>query len=210
MAEHATDSGTDQHSGSAAEAAVLLDGLYEHSPWIARPRWRTGPFARCRTSSTVMAQVVRDAAAMAVDPDPRPPRAGRQGDGEQHAHGRVHQRAKQGGPDPLHARRICAHPAAQCRLQRASSAFRSFWRCADPAGTGLHKQEIIDTFARRLDNHPDFELAECLAQHPPYCGNPAERQVRRRANPGAIWCGIGRRRWHGTATRVLPRRASSP
>ena len=28
------------------------------------------------------------------------------------------------------------------------------------AGTPL--QEIIDTFARRLDNHPDFEVAECL------------------------------------------------
>jgi N-carbamoyl-L-amino-acid hydrolase len=32
-----------------------------------------------------------------------------------------------------------------------------------PRGTGLSKQEIIDTFARRLDNHPDFELAEACA-----------------------------------------------
>ena len=31
-----------------------------------------------------------------------------------------------------------------------------------PRGTGLRKQEIIDTFERRLDNPPDFELAECL------------------------------------------------
>jgi N-carbamoyl-L-amino-acid hydrolase len=31
-----------------------------------------------------------------------------------------------------------------------------------PRGTGLTKQEIIDTFARRLDNHPEFELAEAL------------------------------------------------
>ncbi|MFO1231912.1 MAG: M20/M25/M40 family metallo-hydrolase [Paenacidovorax caeni] len=31
-----------------------------------------------------------------------------------------------------------------------------------PRGTGLAKQEIIDTFARRLDNPPDFELAEAL------------------------------------------------
>ena len=31
-----------------------------------------------------------------------------------------------------------------------------------PRGTGLHKREIIETFARRLDNHPDFELAESL------------------------------------------------
>ena len=31
-----------------------------------------------------------------------------------------------------------------------------------PRGTGLSKDEIIATFERRLDNHPDFERAECL------------------------------------------------
>ena len=29
-------------------------------------------------------------------------------------------------------------------------------------GNGLTKQQIISTFARRLQNHPEFELAECL------------------------------------------------
>ena len=31
-----------------------------------------------------------------------------------------------------------------------------------PRGAGLNKQQIIDTFARRLDNHPEFEVAEAL------------------------------------------------
>jgi N-carbamoyl-L-amino-acid hydrolase len=31
-----------------------------------------------------------------------------------------------------------------------------------PRGTGLARQEIIQTFARRLLNTPEFELAECL------------------------------------------------
>ena len=31
-----------------------------------------------------------------------------------------------------------------------------------PRGSGLSRQQIIDTFARRLQNHPDFELQECL------------------------------------------------
>jgi N-carbamoyl-L-amino-acid hydrolase len=31
-----------------------------------------------------------------------------------------------------------------------------------PRGTGLNRHEIIDTFARRVDNHPDFELGEAL------------------------------------------------
>src|SRR6185295_1478662 len=31
-----------------------------------------------------------------------------------------------------------------------------------PRGTGLSKAEVIATFERRLDNHPDYERAECL------------------------------------------------
>ena len=31
-----------------------------------------------------------------------------------------------------------------------------------PRGQGLRKDEILATFARRLENHPDFERAECL------------------------------------------------
>ena len=31
-----------------------------------------------------------------------------------------------------------------------------------PRNTGLNKAEIIATFERRLNNHPDFERAECL------------------------------------------------
>ena len=31
-----------------------------------------------------------------------------------------------------------------------------------PRGIGLSKQEILATFERRLLNHPDFELQECL------------------------------------------------
>ena len=31
-----------------------------------------------------------------------------------------------------------------------------------PRGTGLNRHEIIATFARRLHNHPDYELAEAL------------------------------------------------
>ena len=30
------------------------------------------------------------------------------------------------------------------------------------AGTGLHRRQIIETFKRRLANHPDFEFAEAL------------------------------------------------
>ena len=37
------------NAASPAEALALLDGLYEHSPWIASRPWRSGPFAAWRT-----------------------------------------------------------------------------------------------------------------------------------------------------------------
>jgi 2-oxo-4-hydroxy-4-carboxy--5-ureidoimidazoline (OHCU) decarboxylase len=58
----------------------------------------------------------------------------------------------------VHARRVCAHSAAQRRLQRQRFGFPFILAVRGPRGTGLSKQQIIDTFARRLDNHPDFEL----------------------------------------------------
>jgi hypothetical protein len=72
----------------------------------------------------------------------------------------THEQGK-AGPDRLHARGVCAHPELNADYN-ASSAFPSSWPCAGPRGTGLSKREIIATFARRLHNHPDFELAECL------------------------------------------------
>ena len=49
-AEHATHTGTTQ-CRLAARKQRMLDGLYEHSPWIARRRWRTGRSGRCRTEA---------------------------------------------------------------------------------------------------------------------------------------------------------------
>ena len=66
------------------------------------------------------------------------------------------------GSRRLHARGFARLQRAQRRLQRASSASRSSSRCAARAAAGLARAEIIATFARRLEHHPDFELAECL------------------------------------------------
>ena len=40
------------NAASAAEAVALLDGVYEHSPWIAEAALAQRPSNRWRTSST--------------------------------------------------------------------------------------------------------------------------------------------------------------
>ena len=79
------------NAASPDEAAALLDGLYEHSPWIARGGAGAAavPLA-ARTSSTRWRASWRDAGRdEQLAPDPRPPGTGRQGHGEQDAHRRI-------------------------------------------------------------------------------------------------------------------------
>jgi N-carbamoyl-L-amino-acid hydrolase len=49
------------NAASPAEATALLDGLYEHSPWIAEAALAQRPFRSLAHLKQVMAQIVRDA-----------------------------------------------------------------------------------------------------------------------------------------------------
>ena len=49
------------NTASLPEAAALLDGLYEHSPWIAEAALAQRPFRSLAHLKQVMAQIVRDA-----------------------------------------------------------------------------------------------------------------------------------------------------
>ena len=150
------------NTASAAEAAVLLDGLYEHSPWIAEAALAHRPFRSLPHIKQVMAQIVRDAGRdrQLTLIRAHPELAGKamvsntltaESTNEQSKAGLTH----------------CT-PEEFARIQQmnadynAKFGFPFILAVRGPRGTGLHKQEIIDTFARRLAHHPDFELAECL------------------------------------------------
>jgi N-carbamoyl-L-amino-acid hydrolase len=150
------------NTASAAEAAVLLDGLYEHSPWIAEAALAHRPFRSLPHLKQVMAQIVRDAGRdrQLTLIRAHPELAGKamvsntltaESTNEQSKAGLTH----------------CT-PEEFARIQQmnadynAKFGFPFILAVRGPRGTGLHKQEIIDTFARRLAHHPDFELAECL------------------------------------------------
>ena len=72
------------------------------------------------------------------------------------------ERAGQGRPDRLHAGGICAACSDSTPTTTRKFGFPFILAVRGPRGLGLSKAEIIATFERRLENHPDFELAECL------------------------------------------------
>ena len=72
------------------------------------------------------------------------------------------------GGDPDRTGPTDCTPADTERLQALNTAYqaRFGWpfvlAVGGPRGLGLPRAEIIATLARRIENHPEFELAECL------------------------------------------------
>ena len=150
------------NAASPAEALALLDGLYEHSPWIAEEALAQRPFRSLAHLKHALAQVVRTAeldAQLALI-RAHPERAGKAMVAKSLTAESTNEQSKAGLTE-------CT-PEEFERIQQLNAAYNERFgfpfilAVRGPRGTGLSKQEIIDTFARRLDNHPEFELAEAL------------------------------------------------
>ena len=150
------------NAASAADCARWLDGSYEHSPWIAEKACAQRPFASLAQLKLTMVGVVRDAGREAQRTLIRahPELAGKAMVSKSLTAESTHEQGKAGLTD-------CS-PAEFARIQQlnadynAKFGFPFILAVRGPRGTGLNKAEIIASFARRLDNPPDFELAECL------------------------------------------------
>lgn len=150
------------NAASPAEALSLLDGLYEHSPWIAEQALAQRPFRSLAHLKHALAQVVRTAeldAQLALI-RAHPELAGKAMVAKSLTAESTNEQSKAGLTE-------CT-PEEFERIQQLNAAYNERFgfpfilAVRGPRGTGLSKQEIIDTFARRLDNHPEFELAEAL------------------------------------------------
>ena len=150
------------NAASPAEALALLDGLYEHSPWIAEEALAQRPFRSLAHLKHALAQVVRTAeldAQLALI-RAHPELAGKAMVAKSLTAESTNEQSKAGLTQ-------CT-PEEFERIQQLNAAYNERFgfpfilAVRGPRGTGLSKQEIIDTFARRLDNHPEFELAEAL------------------------------------------------
>ncbi len=140
----------------------LLDGTYEHSPWIAEAAWSQRPFASLVQLKAALARVVREStpgtqlALIRAHPE----LAGKAMVSKSLTAESTHEQGKAGLTD-------CS-PQEFAKIQQLNTdyndkfGFPFILAVRGPRGLGLLKTEIIATFERRVGNHADFERAECL------------------------------------------------
>ena len=150
------------NAATQADFTALLDGTYEHSPWIAEGAWAKRPFASLAALKLALVQVLRDAG---LEPQlalirAHPELAGKAMVAKTLTAESTHEQGKAGLTD-------CT-PEEFAKIQRLNADYNARFgfpfilAVRGPRGLGLSKAEIIATFERRLHNHPDFERAEAL------------------------------------------------
>ena len=147
---------------SPEEAAALLDGLFEHSPWIAREALAARPFKSLAALKYAMVQVLeaagRDKQVALIRAHPE--LAGKAMVANTLTAESTNEQSKAG----------LAHCSAEefAKIQQLNADYNAKFgwpfilAVRGPRALGLSRQQIISTFERRLQGHPDFELQECL------------------------------------------------
>lgn len=150
------------NQATLTEAAQMLDGLYEHSPWIAEQALAQRPFASLAALKhamvTVLAQAGTDAQLALIRAHPE--LAGKAMVSQSLTAESTNEQTKAGltncTPEEF------AHIQQLNAQYNAKFGFPFILAVRGPRGTGLPKREIIATFERRLGHPVDFERAECL------------------------------------------------
>jgi len=150
------------NSASQAEFTALLDGTYEHSPWVAAAAWAKRPFASLAQLKLALVEVLREAGTEAQLKLMRahPELAGKAMVSKTLTAESSNEQGKAGLTDCT-AEEFAKIQALNADYN-AKFGFPFMLAVRGPRGTGLSKAEIIATFERRLDNHPDYEHAESL------------------------------------------------
>src|SRR5215468_6995639 len=140
------------NAADADDAAGLLDGLYEHSPWIAKAALAHRPFRSPAHLKQVMADIVRGA-----------------GEERQLSLIRAHPElagkamvaktlTSESTSEQSQAGLTHCTPEEFARLQQLNAAYNAKFgfpfilAVRGPRGSGLTRSQIIETFARRLEN----------------------------------------------------------
>ncbi len=150
------------NSASREDAAQMLDGLYEHSPWIAEQALDERPFTSLAHLKHAMCEVLthagRDAQLGLIRAHPE--LAGKAMVSKTLTAESTNEQTKAGLTD-------CT-PEEFAKIQKLNADYNAKFgwpfilAVRGPRGVGYNKQQIIDAFERRLHGHPEFELQECL------------------------------------------------
>jgi N-carbamoyl-L-amino-acid hydrolase len=150
------------NSATHAEAIKLLDGIYEHSPWVADQALAARPFKSLTDLKLQMARVLqaasKDAQIKLIQAHPE--LAGKAMVSKSLTAESSNEQSKAGLTQ-------CT-PEEFAVIQQlnadynAKFGFTFILAVRGPRGLGLNKQQIIETFSRRLHGHPEFERQECL------------------------------------------------
>jgi N-carbamoyl-L-amino-acid hydrolase len=150
---------------NAADRATFcaqLDGAFEHSPWVAEQAWQRRPFRSLAQLQQAFVQVLREAGrdAQLALIRAHPELAGKAMVSRTLTTESTHEQGKAGLAD-------CT-PEEFARIQQLNADYNAKFgwpfilAVRGPRGTGLDRRQILETFARRLDNPVDVEFAECL------------------------------------------------
>jgi N-carbamoyl-L-amino-acid hydrolase len=146
------------------EAVRLLDGVYEHSPWIAQAALTQRPFQSLSHLKHAMTMVLGPASQ---DDQKKLIRAHPELAGKAMVDNSL---TAESTNEQSKAGLTHCTPQEFAQIQQLNTDYNAKFgwpfilAVRGPRGTGLTKQQIISTFARRLHGHADFELQECLRQ----------------------------------------------
>jgi beta-ureidopropionase / N-carbamoyl-L-amino-acid hydrolase len=145
-----------------SEFTLLLDGTYEHSPWIAEQAWAKRPFASPAQLKYALFCVLQDAGREAQIALIRahPELAGKAMVSQTLTAESSNEQGKAGLTNCTPAE--FAHILALNAAYNKKFGWPFVLAVRGPRGLGLNRHQIIRTFERRLAGHPDFELAECI------------------------------------------------
>ncbi len=150
------------NAADVATATQMLEGLYEHTPWIAEAALAQRPFKSLAHIKHAMAQVLAQAPEQAQRDLvlAHPELAGKAMVSNTLTAESTNEQNKAGLTQ-------CT-PEEFAQIQKLNADYNARFgfpfilAVRGPRGLGLPKQDIIDTFARRVLNPIDFELGEAL------------------------------------------------
>ncbi len=150
------------NTASPAEAVQLLDGIYEHSPWVAEGAMAARPFKSLADLKYQLAKVLQKSG---IDKQlglirAHPELAGKAMVSKTLTAESTNEQGKAGLTD-------CT-PEEFTKIQKLNADYNTKFgfpfilAVRGARGAGLNKAQIIATFERRLHGHPEFERQECL------------------------------------------------